>query len=367
MKNSIMMLVGVAGLAAASQAQVSLTLLKTISTASTSNVANAEFVGNRVSAIAWNGTDLYVAGYNNTGAAANTGIAKYSNALGAGAWNAAFGQISTSVNRGFSGLAISGNNLAAAWDNGAGNAAAIRSYDATTGAKNWFIGDAGAANDSTRRGSGGVAFEPGFGGSSPSNGSVATAYFGSGRRVAYNGGTGAAVYTTATGMIINTNPASTTWRDIAFDGNGDVYLREGNRLVKAVRTGENSAAAPATAIGGLAVNAAIDNQNLAIGLDAVSNQKFIVLNDRTATGAGQAFASVIKFFDVNGTALSVNWNGFAALAGNGAYDFAYDAGSKTLAISDFANQNVYIFAVPTPGAAALLGLGGLVAARRRRA
>ena len=58
--------------------------------------------------------------------------------------------------------------------------------------------------------------------------------------------------------------------------------------------------------------------------------------------------------------------GFAAPTGNGAYDFSFDAATQTLAISDFANRQVHIFAVPAPGAAVLLGLAGLAAARRRR-
>ena len=41
--------------------------------------------------------------------------------------------------------------------------------------------------------------------------------------------------------------------------------------------------------------------------------------------------------------------------------------AATLAILDFANRQVFIYQVPAPGAVAVLGLGGLAAARRRRA
>jgi hypothetical protein len=56
-----------------------------------------------------------------------------------------------------------------------------------------------------------------------------------------------------------------------------------------------------------------------------------------------------------------------AQTGAGWYDFSWDRASGTLAVSDFSGGFVYIFSVvPAPSSAVLLGLGGLVAARRRR-
>ena len=49
------------------------------------------------------------------------------------------------------------------------------------------------------------------------------------------------------------------------------------------------------------------------------------------------------------------------------YDFAYDIETRVLAVSDLGSGHVYFFAVPEPASAALLGLGGLAALRRRQA
>ena len=57
------MLTMAAGLAA----QVNLVHMGGVALTSTSDPLNAEYIGNKPSAVAWNGTDLYVAGFNNSG------------------------------------------------------------------------------------------------------------------------------------------------------------------------------------------------------------------------------------------------------------------------------------------------------------
>ena len=92
----------------------------------------------------------------------------------------------------------------------------------------------------------------------------------------------------------------------------------------------------------------------------------LVFNDRP-TSQSASFTSAIKAIDTNGVAQSINFNGFNITSSTSAFDFSYDAVSRTLAVSDFSNSNVYIFSVvPAPSALALMGLGGLVAGRRRR-
>ena len=55
-------------------AQVSLTHLGTIDVASTSNAGNPEYIGSNPSAVAWNGTDVWVGGFNSSGATGDAAI-----------------------------------------------------------------------------------------------------------------------------------------------------------------------------------------------------------------------------------------------------------------------------------------------------
>jgi hypothetical protein len=362
MKTSVCMLAVVAGLAAASQAAViNLSLIKTIDTSSTSSATNSNFVGSNVSGIAWNGTDLWVGGYNASGATANTAIAKYDGT--SNSWGASFGAISTANSRGITGLAIKGNNLAAGWDNGAGSVNSVRSFNATTGTQSWATG--GGTPDATRRAMGGVAFDPGFNGAGTNIG-VSYLAPGSGRRHLMDANTGNYINGQNAGGIINFAAASTTWRGHAFDpATGDLYTRESNRVGKAVRTGDNTFATQ-TVIVANTTTSVIDNENIAF-VNSSAYGSFLIFNDRSSTASGQLASNVIKASDLSGALHTLNFGSFSFLNGNGAYSFSFDAASQTLAISDFANRSVYIFAVPTPGTAALLGLGGLVVARRRRA
>ena len=99
-----------------------------------------------------------------------------------------------------------------------------------------------------------------------------------------------------------------------------------------------------------------------------------IFNDRRSTAAGQEFG-VNTVINTNGALQNVQFLGtdgvspFVAAGttfGAANYDFSWDAASQTLAVSDATQNTVYIFAVPSPAGAALLGLGGLMVARRRR-
>jgi hypothetical protein len=367
--------------AGGASAQIQLNLLADVDLSSTANSANAEFIGSNPSAVAWDGNNAWLGGYNNSGVTANTGIVRLNNVLsGTTGFGTAFATLSTPNARGISGLAIQDTTLAASLDTGAGSGDSVRSFNATTGAQNWRIGDAAAGNDSTRRGNG-VAFDPGFNGAGTNQG-VAYLSIGSGRRHLLNTGTGVYINGQNAGAIINTSVGSTTWRDLAFDpATGDLYGRESNRIVKGVRNGDNTfTGGGTTIIGGLTVAAGVDTQNIAFintALTGVGN--FLIVNDRSSGAGGQTFGNVVKAFDTSGNALSLSFaGGFSPLTGNGAYDFAFSSSNNTLAISDFSNRRLYVFgvaaataAVPEPGTLALAfaGVGslGLVAVRRRRA
>lgn len=88
--------------------------------------------------------------------------------------------------------------------------------------------------------------------------------------------------------------------------------------------------------------------------------------DQNYTLAGGAVVNLFDPFLINGTTLNNNFQTLStAIAGSGstltiAFDGQFDGGSEA-----FAFRNLEV--VPTPGTAALLGLGGLAAVRRRRA
>jgi hypothetical protein len=309
--------------------------------------------GTNVSAVAWNGADAWVAGYNNSGNTGSVGLAKVSNVWGAASLGSAFGVAAGTVNgRGYSGIDILGNSLASAYDNGSATANGIQSWNTGTESANW---------SKNARGGSGVAFDPGFG--SVDSG-VAWTTFGSGRRALQNAASGADIYTTANGMIINAG-AGTFWRDMDFDDNtGDLYARRSNGLYKTTRTGGNSGTV-STLIAFNSAADAINGHNLAFMSDTV-NGDLVIFNDRTSGGSGQGFTNIIKIVDSNGVAQTINWSFLGAtLAGNGYYSFSFDAASQTLAVADFFNDTIHIFAVPAPSSLALLGLAGLAARRRR--
>lgn len=348
-------ILGLAALAGAANADVQLYNFATV------DISGLTGIGNNPSAIAWNGSDLYVGGYNNSGGTANTGIARVQWALSGSPSTSTFGVFSTNNARGITGLAWKNGKLAAALDNGAGSGDSVRVFDAA-GNLSWRIGT--SAPDTSRRGNG-VAFDPGFNGAGTNQG-VAYLSIGSGRRHLLNDTTGAYINGQNAGGIINFAPTSTTWRDLVFDSaTGDLYTRESNRIGKAVRNADNGfTGAASTVIAALTTASAVDNQN--IEFMNLSGNKFLIANDRSSVSGGQAFASIVKMFDTAGVAQTINWNGFTAASGNGAYDFSFDAGSQTLAVSDFVNRKVYIFAVPAPSAALVLGIAGVMAGRRRR-
>lgn len=356
---TIVALVACAGCAVGAQAAtIKMQHLKTIDVSEAlagSSSTNTKFIGNKMSTVAWNGSDLFIGGFNNGGAGV-TGIAKVSNALGAHSIGNAFGQVTTGNSLGTAQMAIKGNTLAVGLDLQAGSGDSVRAFNVNDNTLRWRIGTAAA--DSTRRGS-----AVGFDGDN-----VAYLSVGGGRRHRLDATTGAYINGQNAGAIINFPTTATSWRGMAFDSNGDLYTRESNRLGKHTRTGDNSFSPNSILTTGLPVSIAPPPilQQLEL-VNSLVDGKFIILNDRFDTTAGRAFTDVVKAFDLNGVAQTLDFQGFSALGTNaGVFSFSFDATSQTLAVGDFANNAVYIFQVPTPGALALLGLGGLVAGRRRR-
>ena len=72
---------------------------------------------------------------------------------------------------------------------------------------------------------------------------------------------------------------------------------------------------------------------------------FLIANDRNAPTSTLPFTDRVKILDTNGVLQTVEYLNFTPNTGNAAYDFSYDAPSSTLAVSDFANRQLYVFRV----------------------
>lgn len=350
MNRAIVSLVSVAGLAAVSCAGT--ISMREIARVNVGGAFSGETLnGANPSAVAWNGADLFLAGFASADGSnqETSGIVKLD--LG-GNTITSFGQLSTPFNRGYSGLDISGNLLVAAYDSGASDPQGITAWD-LNGNSLW------AKN---ARGGSGVAVDPGFGGV---DSGVAWTTFGSGRRALQDSATGADIYTTANGMIITPDFGSSFWRDMDFASNGDMVARRANDVTFLSRTGGNSGSA-SILVDNLANAPFVNGQNVAY-VESSEFGDFVIYNDRASTAVGQDSVNVLKAVGLSGEDLTLNIFGGAGFElGNGYYDFSWDSATQTLAILDFFNREVIIYDVPTPGSLGVLALGGLVAGRRRR-
>jgi hypothetical protein len=313
-------------------------------------------LGTNPSAVAWNGSSAWIAGYvNGPSDTGTSGIVRIGSVLSAPSAGTPFGVVATPASRGYSGLDVNGPTLASAFDFGSASANGVQAWNAGDGTNIW---------SKNARGGSGVGFDPGFNGN---DSGVAWTTFGSGRRALQNTATGADIYTTANGMIIN-DGAGTFWRDMDFNpATGDLFARRSNGLIKTTRTGGNSGTA-STLIAFAAAADFVNGHNLAVMGDSPFGD-IIAYNDRLAVSAGQSFQNVVKIVNTSGLAQNISWDflgGNSPADGNGYYSFDYDAASQTLAVVDFFNRSLHVFQVPAPTSAAILAMGGLLAARRRR-
>jgi len=367
MKN-IASLIAVCGLTAAACADVTLKLKSDQDLFLLSSDNTSPFwIGNNPSACALVGDNLFVAGYAN-GPATTAYIVKIENIFG----TRAFRQVPNSAtslpsSRGFTGLSFSARNsgatgnLLAAYDSGASSNGSIRLFDVTT-----QLNPILRASSTGIRGSSCPAWDPGFNAAGFAVGSnfypeiPSALYFGAPGPlgldpVTLDANFGATVYepglggpNTATGM------GGTLWRDFAVTADG-AYLvgRAGNQTSVFRRTSANDVGT-ITIIGNYD-GAFTNGQNVEI-IQTTDNPPVIILNNRP-TGATASFANVIKFFNMNGSAATVNLKNsdgttdFTAPDGVGYYDFSWDNANQRLAILDFSARRCYIFEIPSGCAA----------------
>jgi autotransporter-associated beta strand protein len=333
--------------------------------ASTANGGNPQFIGANPSTIAWNGSAVYVAGINASGSTSRTAITGITNPLAAPGlgvvptFTAAFGTRSNTANgRGFTGLAASGTVLASAWDNGTTTPATTDGLQAL----NTIDGGILWTGSLSGRQMGGAAFDPGYvvSGVSQGGAGVTGLVHSSGRRPILDVATGTTVYgltgSAVPGMVINTAPTNTEWRDVDFDpATGDIYSRNANNVAYGIRTGTN-------ALSGNAQQFLVNNANNGVGM-AGQNLAFmggvvdpagsfagnaVIWNSRPVgtTEGSTAFTTANQVVATTGATVPVTWNllfGSTPANGNGWYDFGYDRTTKTLAVMDFQNRTVSLF------------------------
>ncbi|MEL7474201.1 MAG: PEP-CTERM sorting domain-containing protein [Planctomycetota bacterium] len=344
-------LTALAGLATAAAAQ-SITLERI----ATVDASGALAASTQAASVAWNGTDLYIGEYAN--AAGLVGVTRIGDALGAQNVSR-FGDMATQAFRGAFQLDIDGDSVAVLHQTTGGAATSnMRTYDGPTGA----VTSEPTTTDVGATGIGGMAFDP-------INGGLAQAQFGSGRFRQYDTSTNATIWDGASGPVNFNGAWGTAYRGIDADDDGNFYAREGDQLVKFTRTGPDSFSSDAVTsiLNGQFGDGVGDNTN-GQGVEVADEWGAVFYNDRTNTGGGQLVGDVLKVVGTDGSAIALNFaNSPADFLTNAWLDFSYDPATNTLAVSNFSSNRVNIYRVtPTPSALAVLGLGGLAAARRRR-
>ena len=397
--------------ASTAQAQLNLYLENTqdlfsLCVAPTVTQPNPFFIGNNPSVIALSGDRLFVAGYNNTAAAANLRVVKIENIFGTRAFRllntnpdplgAPVYDISVPGQRGFYGMSYAaGGGLIMNYDGGAvGVAGGYRVFDVDTqlnpiligsspaglGARggagpSWDFGPTGQGydynNDGTLDGPlaaildfagypGGVQAKGPFGilpvDSSVGLGDGLNMF--AGRKYDGNSIDGGG---NATAPVLNAIDGNgnrvqgTLWRDSDINPvNGNIAARASNDVVIGVRN----------ALGGLSSLSVVDGS---AGGDPYAFQimqrcewvtglgnDVVVYNDYSA--ASSTVAGWTKAANVSGTSITVNMynadgSAFTATAASGVLDYSYDPETGRLAICDFAGRRVFIFSTTPPAPA----------------
>ncbi len=319
-------------------------------------------IGSNPIAVAWNGSKLYVAGYNGSGDTVNNldvGIVEITNATATGlvdapSFGTAFGLISTPTFRAYSGLDLSadGTALAATHDNGSGdNSHGIQLFNTSDNSQRWAF----EARTAT-----GPAFDPGWSGDETGDG-VATGAAGSGRRHLYDTADGTELFGptggfSTPGFVWTSGSGGFLPRDMDFDPLGNLYVRHNNRITKTNRDGGNSATDQTIVVDpyGDPSDPTGDNflgQNLSF-ISGVHQgdlaADLIIYNDKESNDADQPFADAVKVVLPTGEESPPHFSlldGGSMANGSATYDFDFDPASQTLALLDFSNRNVHIFAV----------------------
>jgi hypothetical protein len=336
--------------------------------------------GTNPASVAWSGGKLYVAGQNGSGATANSGIVEILNTsatgIVTGSQSAAFGVISTPSTRGYTGVYLKGGYLGATFDGGSNTATAVQGFNASTNSAVWNLSASGTTttNVGLSRGMARIGYDPGYNGDAAQGSGFSWINQGSGRRPTNRIDTGVPEYLLAgsapanpnapLGYIFNNGAGSTNWRAFSFDPNtGDFYGITNNQVVKAIRSGTNEITSGTTPVivAQTSANSVVTNIAFLDGITAQGINPYsgnaLIFNNRSSTANGQSWTNVIKITTTSGSTITPTWSFLSTPStSNGAYDFSWDTSTETLAVMDYANRTVSIFAVPEPSTTALAGI-----------
>jgi hypothetical protein len=165
-----------------------------------------------------------------------------------------------------------------------------------------------------------------------------------------SGAIGATVYEVDTGgpQLDGGGLSGTIWRDIDIDPNtGTIAARAANDLVIARRATDNTVASKVVVDGGDAPFVVGQQVTIVHGL---CGGDVVVYNDRP-DGAARAFLDVIKVVDLDGNPVGASFENpdgtpVTLPVGVGFYDFAWDQATGLLLVLDFGNRNIYFFDTP---------------------
>lgn len=311
--------------------------------------ANTLGLGTDAADVAFDGTNAYVVGYA-TGAGGSTGthgVLKISNLLGSHAVDSgALIQVSGAGNNGMSMIEFANNALYVATGlmiNNGETVTGIRKYSTAGALDATWAGDGVVSpsdcSSSTRLDA--ISVDPGFGGSPASIGVVARARgFLFRRDLATGVDNGNAQWAS----VINSN----TWRDVAFDGNGNTWYRAQNDVLYAARIAAsgNPAFDPMVSRVDLGSQENV-NQNVAFvaGVPGLFD-RFICYNDRSS---GQTHVKVANA-DTGAliSQLFGNENGIGSAYTNTLLNFkGIDVSGKTylLVVNASASDRLDVYAV----------------------
>ena len=332
---------------------------------------SGEFEGTNIGSVAYDGSNIFVGGFNNGGTAGSVNISKFD-----GSTYSQFGSQSITAFRGIGGMDISNGQLGVSYNlDGGASADRVQTFDINGNLLQTGNDLNGAM---TTRGDSGVAFDS-------TNGGLAFASFGSGRFRQMDLSTGSAIeaaggsaWNNATGPFNFDSDWGTAYRDVDIDDNGNIYAREGLQVIKYERNAPNGFETPLSAPGRGNLtpefgDADGDNASPLLKLSAADPFGVVFYNDPALTpnggpASGQLLENVIKAVGMNGETVNLTFNGGSFFQSNGLFDLHFDASTNTLAVAEFSSNRVYLYSVvPAPGAAGLLAVAGLAASRRRRA